>query len=392
MEIKFDFQPSRLKTFVHYLEKTIKVPTGIPKRLDREDAIKALHRYHESQSPADMPGIIQLERVSDNIGELFEIGLKETYFLCIDMHCSGKILANLITQYFNDYTDDINKSFLLAHIDHFQLLIPEWERWINLKSAFFADDPIKELFAAAAKDNIEFDRLASYWGLKLPYRIRDDAIRAFFDDTEILVTYLKGIDSSKIIKLLNNYDLQIIHTKIWDVVLPLFVSIAKEIKIENNEDHEIFSLAKIRLEPPKSAKWHKLSEKAQTAYKEWAIGSQLESIFYFDPHNHRVRFWKQYITQIDEITEIQQHDYTEAISMSIGKYLFIEFREMGAIYVYPKGSVSIPNTVSNLDHLKFRNLIVNAGVGKENGEGWIPHLGATWYKYAEKMVQRALQK
>jgi hypothetical protein len=261
-----------------------------------------------------------------------------------------------------------------------------------MKDILFTTNPIPKMTKDAGLLGIEIPDLADHWGLELSYRLRDDFFEAWINDTTLFADYVSRLSPVVIEKLLKNDQLERFHIPIWNITLPLFLEEAKELKINHDEDHKLFSLAKLLLHPPHGIKWQRLSDAAKYAYKSWSIGTQLESVFESDRDNKRISFWKRKITDIDEVIEIQYRGETGALAMTIGKYQFVEFKDIGAIYVYQANRISIPRRVSNLAELKHKTKVIRPGFGTQNGEGWIAHQGTRWPHYADKLVKEALKR
>ncbi|MEA1979845.1 MAG: hypothetical protein U9N54_02585 [candidate division Zixibacteria bacterium] len=393
MSVNIEFTPSRLKALVKHLEDTIKVATGQPVRLDIEKYINELKKYKQTGFESDIPQIASLERLCYQIPLMQKNDLLETFIKCIERLTTKSITASIVLYYFDNYEDEDAKNYLFNNIQKEVLNINGWDVWAHKKSVYFSGKVVNNLVNEIIKNKVPIDKIPNKIGLDKPYRIREDALSLLCEDKGYFTRYISSIDLGSIIDLLCDEQLKRLHTPVWNTALPKFVEEAKEIKIEEDEDHELFALAKMKLTPTKSPQWQRLSEKAKMAYQEWAIGTRLEAFFEEDTDNKRILFWKRYIRHINKIKEIEYRYEIAAFSIEIGKYEFIEFRDIGAIYVYPKGKVRIPNSVTNLDRdLKFRDKVINPGAGPEHGEGWVPHWGNVWTERVNRLIKIALSK
>jgi hypothetical protein len=393
MALTFDFTPLRLKSLVSELEKTIGIQSGEPLRLDLEHVIGKLKMYQHSSSEEHLPTISDLELLTRFIPKLKEYGLLEALFECTNLHTSVEITKNVLDYYFDNYKEEKVCEYLYNNIHKEVLNIDGWEIWSNKRSMFFEGDVLKNIVIWILQNSILLTDIPTVLGLDNVRQLREDVIKTICHNNEVLSKYLERISTEAILDLLNDDQWQSIHTPIWNHSLPLYCDEAKTIKIDQDIDHPLFELAKRKLQPPDNPKWLSLNDEAKAAYREWSLGATIEAFFLEDKDNERVRFWKRYIKVIDNIKEIKVRNEVEAFCFEIGAFEFIEFRNIGAIYVYSKGSVKIPSRVRNLDNeLKFRHLVVNAGAGIENGEGWIPHQGRVWLERANKLINIAIRQ
>lgn len=388
MEIKFT--PQRLMSLVQELDRRIKVATGQPLRLDFEIYLTALRRYKETKEELDIPPLHTLERLAMLISRLKEEELLDSFFCCLEKHTSSHITNLVIDYYFDNYTDRMAKDYLNQVIHIQELKKPGWSEWARNRDVFFQGDVVRNVALYVISEQILLSQVPERLGMPTPNRLREDAFSLLCNNDEFLGRYLAKLHLNSLIELLKDEQLQRLHAKIWNNALPLHVVEAKRQKIDYDHDHPLFALAKVKLQPTKSPQWLSLSDSARNAYQEWALGTRLESFFDKDSSNERVIFWKRHIRYIEELKEIECRGHMGAISILIGEYEFVEFLDIGAIYVYKRGKVKIPSWVRNLDALKFRTKVVNAGMGVEHGEGWIAHLGKVWPQRVNKLINVAL--
>lgn len=393
MTITIDFTPVRLKSLVKELELRIGKQSGEPVRLDLERVLEKLKSYQISQLEEDIPSISDLELLSKYIAKIKQLELSDTLFDCLNFRPTVDITKNILDFYFDNYKEEKACKYLYENIHKEMLNVEGWEIWSKNRSMFFQGNILKNIVIWILQNSILLTDIPNALGITNVRQLREDVIKAICENKEILSNYLGRISIEAIIALLNDDQWQSIHTSIWNHTLPLYCNEAKALKIDQDEDHPLFELAKRKLQPPNSPKWLRLNDEAKTAYKEWALGATIEAFFLEDSNNERVKFWKRYLKVIDNIKEIKVRGSVEAFCIEIGGFEFVEFRKIGAIYVYKKGSVKIPSKVRNLDkELKFRHMVVNAGVGTENGEGWIPHQGNVWLERANRLINLAIRQ
>ena len=349
MAITFDFTPVRLKSLVSELEKRIGIQSGEPVRLDLERVIGKLKMYQHSNSEEHLPALSDLELLTRFIPKIKEYGLLETLFECTNSHTSADITRNVLDYYFDNYNEKEVCEYLYDNIHKEVLNIDGWEIWSNKRSMFFKGNALKNTVIWILQNSILLTDIPTVLGLYNVRKLREDVIKTICHNKEVLSNYLGRISKEAILDLLNDDRWQSIHTSIWNHVLPMYCEEAKALKIEYDEDHVFFELAKRKLQPPNNPKWLSINDEAKAAYREWALGATIEAFFLEDRNNERVKFWKRYIKVIDNIKEIKFRNEVEAFCFEIGAFEFIEFRKMGAIYVYKKGAVKIPSRVRNLD-------------------------------------------
>ena len=388
MVIEINFTPQRLKSLVVELEKVIGVATGQPVRLDIELFLESLKKYKDETVKANIPSLATLEKLSVMIPRLQEEDLFEAFFDCLRNTTNARITSAILFYYFNNYKDIRAKNYLLKSIHIEALSNKGWEVWSQHREIFFNGNVTENIAQYIIQQKIPLQEVAGRLGMLEPYSIREDSLSFLCGNKSLFSSYLKALPLEAILKILKDDQLQRLHTSIWDYTLPLYGPEAKEQKIKDDIDHPLFTLAKVRLQPTKSPQWIRISEPAKASYQDWAIGSRLE-VFLGD--SDRIRFWKRQLSKIDGVKEVTYRGYVEAFSIVIGKYEFIEFKDIGAVYVYPKGIIRIPSRVTNLDDLKFRDKVVNAHMGVENGEGWIAHLGRVWPNRINRLINEALR-
>jgi hypothetical protein len=393
MTVEIKFTPQRLKYLVVELEKRIRVSTGKPIRLDIELYFDNLKKYKKDPLKENFPTLTTLEKLSAMIQKVKEEDLIDIFFDCLNISTTPRITAAILNYYFNEYSNSLVKNYLFHHI-HLEILNTKgWKIFSRYREVFFKGDIKKNIVSFIIQQRIPFQDIPDRIGMVEPYRLREDSLSLLCEDKNLFNSYLKVLSLEHIMAILKNDQLQRLHNSIWNYSLPLYVKEAKQQKIKSDTDHPLFSIAKLRLKPTKSPQWIRLSEQARLAYQDWALGARLEAFFKQDTNNARILFWKGHLRNIEEIKEIDYRGTIGAFSIAIGKYEFVEFREVGAIYVYHKGSIRIPKSVTNLDRdLKFREKVVNAGIGVEYGEGWIAHLGKVWTGRVTKLINEALKK
>lgn len=392
MVIEIKFTPQRLKSLVVELEQRIGIATGQPVRLDIELYLNSLRKYKEKPTNDNLPTITSLEKLSPLIPKLKEEQLFDTFLDCLRHSTNTRITSAILEYYFNNYSDFLAKTYLLNSVHTEVLNKKGWEIWSIHRDVFFKGDVTSNIANFIIQQRIPLQEIPDRIGMAEPYSIREDSLSYLCNNKGIFDSYLKVLPLEAILSIIRNDQLQRFHTPIWNYTLPLYGKEAKEKKIKDDTDHPLFSEAKLRLQPTKSPQWLRLNNEAKLAYQEWALGARLESFFDEDTNNTRILFWKRHIRNIEEIKEVNHRGSIEAFSIVIGRYEFIEFREVGAIYVYPKGSARIPKRVVDLNELKFRKKVVNAGMGVERGEGWIAHLGRVWPDRVNKLINEALRK
>jgi len=392
MSININFTPNRLKALVIDLERRIRVPTGEPIRLDIELYLNALKKYAETGLEKDVPNISSLEMLCLHIPLIQNEKLLNAFFACLSYSSSKKITSIIVEFYFNNYEDENARNYLFNNIHHDILMLPGWKVWSINREVFFKGNVVKNIADFIIKNKVSLKSIPENIGMEKPYRIREDALSFLCDDIKYFKRYLQYLDLESILSILKDEQIKRLHTAIWNNTLPFYCEEAKEMKIKNDTDHRLFSLAKLRLNPNKSPQWLRLNNEAKMAYQEWAIGARLEAFFDEDTDNERILFWKRHVRHISKIKEIEYHNEIAAFAIEIGKYEFIEFRDIGAIYVYSKGSVWIPTKVNSLDkELKFREKVINPGIGTQHGEGWVPHWGKIWAERVNRLINKALE-
>jgi len=391
MVIEINFTPHRLKSLVVELEKRIGKATGEPVRLDLEIYLNQLKKYKENPTEENMPTLISLEKLSTLIPKIKEEQLEGAFFDCLRNKTNSRITSAVLEHYFNNYQDEFAKNYLHGNIQNEILSYEGWKLWSHHRDIFFKGDVKNNIAQLIIREQIPLQSIHERLGMHNPYLIKEDSFSHLCNNKHLFDSYLKHLSLQAILSILSNGHLQRFHTAIWDYALPHYLKEAKAEKRKKSEDHALFSKAKLRLKPSRSPQWLRLSNNAKEAYKEWAFGERLEEFFDKDTDNERILFWKRYIRHMDNIKEITCRGELEAFAISIGRYEFIEFRNIGAIYAYSKGAVKIPNRVSDLSELKFRNKVVHAGTGVDRGEGWVPHQGKMWLKRANKLINEALR-
>ncbi len=391
MAIKFNFTPQRLKSLVVELEKRIGIATGQPIRLDIELYINGLKKYKANPINENIPILASLEKLSTHIPRMQEEQLFDVFFDCLTHSSNPTITSAILDYYFNNYSDAFTKKYLLRIIHTEVLNRKGWEFWSHHREVFFKGDVIKNIANLIIQHRIPLQDVPARLGMLQPFSIREEALSYLSNNKDLFDSYLKTLPLESVLATLKDNQLQRLHTPIWNYTLPLYGEEAKEQKTRNDTDHPLFSLAKLRLKPTKAPQWIRLSKDAKNTYQEWALGARLEAFFDEDTNNTRILFWKRHLRNIDEIKEVNHRGSVQAFSIAIGKYEFVEFRDVGAIYVYRRGSVRLPNRVTDLNELKFREKVIKPGVGVEHGEGWIPHIGEKWLDRANKLINEALR-
>jgi hypothetical protein len=391
MVIDINFTPQRLKSLVVELEKRIVVATGQPVRLDIGLYLDRLRKYKANPTKDNLPNIVSLEKLSALIPRMQEEQLIDAFWSCLRHATNKRITSAILDYYFNNYSDSAAKEYLFNTIHTEVVNRSGWEIWSRQRVVFFKGDVTNNIANFIIQQRIPLQDIPKRLGMPEPCSIREDSLSCLCNNKSLLESYLRVLPLQSVQAILKDDQLQRLHAPIWNYTLPLYGEEAKEQKKRDDTDHPLFSLAKLRLRPTRSPQWLRLSKEAKTAYQEWALGSRIESFFEQDSNNARILFWKRHIRNIDELKEVNHRGSIEAFSATIGKYDFIEFKDVGAIYVYPKGTINIPNRTSDLSTLKFRNEVVHAGVGVEYGEGWIPHHGHIWTQRAAKLINEALR-
>jgi hypothetical protein len=302
------------------------------------------------------------------------------------------ITVTILGYYFDNYDDALAKEYLYENIKKERISEDGWEVWSMNRDVFFKGDVVRNIASFIIKSqNIGLSDAPAKLGMIKTYRIRDDSLKMLCSDETMFISYLETLSLKSIMELLKNEGLQRVHSKVWDYAIPLYFEEAKEEKLRNDTDHPLFEMARRQLKPTKTPQWLRLSNKAQELYQEWALGARLEAFFQDDTDNQRILFWKRHLRYIDDIKEIEYRGDIEVFAITIKSYVFVEFKEVGAIYVYEKGVIPIPNKITNLESMKYRDKVVNAYHGSDRGEGWIAHQGQIWMNRANTLINKALK-
>jgi len=391
MTIEIDFTPQRLHSLVAELKRSIGTATGEPNRLDIQDAFVRLRQYQENPARDNLPTLATLEKLSLRIPMIKEEGLYDAFFDCLQHRTNETITSAILDYYFNNYSDLPSKNYLLNNIHKAALDRPGWETWSRSREVFFKGEVVENIASFVIQQHIQLQHIPERLGMPEPFAIRQDAISCLCNNDHYFTSYLSVLHLESILSILDDDTWQRSHTPLWNYTLPKFRQEAIKQRNQNDTDHPLFAKAKLHLRPITSPQWLRLNNDAKEAYQEWALGARLEAFFDQDTDNKRILFWKRYLRFIARIKEVEYQGSIGAFAILIGKYEFVEFRDIGAIYVYEKDAIKIPSRVTSLESLKHRHKVIHGRRPPHVGGGWQPHLGNVWQERVNRLIKEALR-
>ena len=380
----FDFEPRHLKNCVNVIEQLIGEKTGGLLRLDLEKYFSQLEEYKNSNF---VPEKHCIEVLSSYISEIKNRELLNSYILLATEGLNKHILEKILDYYFINFEDSDLCVFLLKNINK---VYPETDKLIYLnehKESFFSPNNIEHLVNVFFDEDVHiFDIMSKMFiidGTQLQSKLYDEIL------SHNLERLIENYELDDILQLLKHERLVVYQHHIWTYSILKYFDSAMNLKLKN-EDHKLFSEAKLQLgsiitptgEP--SFKWMKISDDAKKMYQSWLIGHRIDK--FFGGLDDRSVFWRSQILQITNVSEVFKAGEIYGFFINIGKYVFLEFKTVGAIYIYSINDIRIEKHITNDLQVKIRNKVINSG---EDNEGRIRHQGQ-WQNKTMKFIRMAL--